>query len=314
MKKFFSIVIPCYNEEGNIEPLIDSIQKSCDQLQYEIVAVNDGSTDNTLAELQSIKNGVPALKIVNLKKNFGQTAAMAAGIDNASGDIIVMMDGDQQNDPADIRKLIAKIYEGNDVVSGWRKNRRDGFILRRFPSVIANKLISYLTGVSIHDFGCTLKAYRRSTFRNFQLYGEMHRFIPAWCAWQGGKVAEMEVNHHPRTIGKSKYGLFRIFKVLIDLSTLKFFSSYLSKPNYLFSGTGMVFFLGSVLATGVALFDKFGANNFPAYRIPLLLMSLGLGLVAVFLVMMGFLAELLVKIYFQNNNQKPYQIANEEDF
>jgi glycosyltransferase involved in cell wall biosynthesis len=312
MKKIFSILVPCFNEQGNVGPLVESIVQHCAPYQYEIIAINDGSTDDTLTELHGLKSSTPSLKIIDLKRNFGQTAAMAAGIDHAAGDVIIIMDGDQQNDPADIPRLIAKLEEGYDVVSGWRKSRKDSFLNRRLPSMIANGIIATFTGVRIHDFGCTLKAYRKSIIKDLQLYGEMHRFIPAWCAWQGGRVAEIEVNHRPRTIGKSKYGIFRIVKVLIDLSTLKFFSSYLSKPNYLFSGTGLICFLISVFSAGFAVYDKLGPDHHPRLRIPLLLLSVGFGMIAVFFLLMGLLAELLVKIYFQNGNCKPYRVKDEE--
>jgi hypothetical protein len=177
--------------------------------------------------------------------------------------------------------------------------------------MIANGLISYVTGVHLHDYGCTLKAYRRSTISDIQLYGEMHRFLPAWCVWQGGKVAEMQVRHHPRTRGYSKYGLLRTFKVIIDLITLKFFSGYLFKPNHLFAGSGLLFLCLGILAGGYAIFDKFGPDMFPRFRIPLLLLSVFFGLVSIFLVLMGLLAELLVRLYFQVRNQKPYRLADE---
>jgi glycosyltransferase involved in cell wall biosynthesis len=311
MLYLISIVIPCLNEEGSLGPLMESINSACSSLHHEIVVVDDGSTDGTPEELRQLSSTYSQLRVVTFKRNFGQTAAMAAGVDHSKGDVIIMMDADGQNDPSDIPRLVSKIEEGYDVVSGWRKERKDSFFTRRLPSMLANALISYSTGMRLHDYGCTLKAYRRSALANIQLYGEMHRFIPAWCAWQGGKIIELPVKHRPRTRGVSKYGLFRIFKVIIDLMTLKFFSGYLFKPNYLFSGTGMVSLSLSVLSSGIAFYDKFGPDRFPQYRIPLLLLSIGLGLVAVFLILMGLLAELLVRLYFQTRNQKPYRLVNE---
>jgi hypothetical protein len=207
--------------------------------------------------------------------------------------------------------MLAEAEKGFEVVSGWRKDRKDAFFSRRLPSYMANGLISLVTGVPLHDYGCTLKVYRRSIIGNLQIAGEMHRFLPAWCVWQGGKVTEVSVNHRPRTWGKSKYGFFRIFKVIADLMTLKFFSGFLFKPNYLFSGTGFVSVGIGVLSAGFAFFDKFGPDRFPYLRIPLLLLSVFLCLVGVLLILMGFLAELLVRLYFDVRHQKPYRLADE---
>jgi glycosyltransferase involved in cell wall biosynthesis len=306
-----SLIIPIYNEEGNVAPLIESISKACATIDHEIIAINDGSTDLTGDELSASQRKYPRLKIFTLKRNFGQTAAMAAGIDHAQGEIIIPLDGDGQNDPADIPKLIEKMAEGYDVVSGWRKDRQDAFLSRKLPSQLANALISYATGIHLHDYGCSLKAYRRSIISNIQIYGEMHRFLPAWCAWQGGRVAEIPVNHHPRTRGKSKYGLMRIGKVIIDLLTVKFFSGYLAKPNYLFSGTGFISLFLSFFSAGLAIVDKFTGNHHAQYHIPLLLLAVALGLMAVFMFLMGLLAELLVRLYFQVRQQKPYRLINE---
>lgn len=311
MKKSFSIVIPIYNEEGNVQPLVESIHAVCKGLDHEILAINDGSSDRTLEELRNLTSIVPSLRIVSLKRNFGQTAAMAAGIDQAKGDIIIPMDGDGQNDPADIPRLLAEVDKGFDVVSGWRKNRKDKMLTRKIPSYLANALISQVTGVKLHDYGCTLKAYRREIISNLQISGEMHRFLPAWCVWQGGKVSEIVVQHHPRIRGQSKYGLFRIFKVIIDLMTLKFFSGYIAKPNYLFSGSGILMLFFSFVTGGIAVFDKFGPDQFPKYRLPLLLLCVFFALVSVFLILMGLLAELLVRLYFQVRSQKPYRLADE---
>ncbi len=307
----FSIVIPIFNEEGNVQPLIESIHAVCNKYDYEILAVDDGSTDQTPAELSALQKKIPALRVISLKRNFGQTAAMAAGIDHANGKVIIPMDGDGQNDPADIPKLLEQVDKGYDVVSGWRKNRKDKFITRKIPSFLANALISYVTGVHLHDYVCTLKAYKRSIISTIQIAGEMHRFLPAWCVWQGGKVTEIVVNHHPRIRGKSKYGLFRIVKVVIDLITLKFFSGYIAKPNYLFSGSGLLMLLFSFLSGGLALFDKFGPDRLQPYRFPLLLLSVFFALVSVFMILMGLLAELLVRLYFQVRSQKPYRLADE---
>lgn len=311
MTPLISIVVLCYNEAGNLGPLCNSIAESCSTVDYEVIIVDDGSTDGSSGELAHIATIDSKIRVLTLKRNFGQTAALAAGIDHAKGEVIVPLDADGQNDPADIPILVQKLMEGYDVVSGWRQNRQDALFTRRIPSIAANWIISFVTGVHIHDYGCSLKAYRRTTIADIQLYGEMHRFLPAWCAWQGGKVAELPVRHHPRTRGQSKYGLFRIFKVIIDLITLKFFSGYLSKPNHLFAGSGLVFFCLSLLSAGGAVFDKFGPDKFPTYRIPLLLLAVFFALVSIFLVLMGLMAELLVRLYFQIRNHKPYRLADE---
>jgi glycosyltransferase involved in cell wall biosynthesis len=306
-----SIIIPVYNEEGNVTPLIESIEKACASLSREILVINDGSRDGTAAEINGLAKKIPALRPIHLKRNFGQTAALAAGIDHARGEIIIPLDGDGQNDPADIPRLLQKIDEGYDVVSGWRKNRQDSFVSRILPSKMANALISLISGVHLHDYGCSLKAYKASVIKNIKLAGEMHRFLPAWCVWQGGRVAEIVVEHHPRTRGRSKYGIFRTIKVVIDLFTLKFFSGFITKPNYLFSGMGFVSMIMSVAALAFALYDKFGPDRFPSFRIPFLLVSVFFGLSALFLILMGLLSEVLARLYFSVSQQKPYRLIDE---
>ena len=237
---------------------------------------------------------------------------MAAGFDSSKGDVIIPLDADGQNDPDDIPRLLSKMEEGYDVVSGWRKNRQDGALLRKIPSRIANKIISWVSNVPLHDYGCTLKAYRSDVIKGVELFGDMHRFLPAWCAWQGGKVTEMPVNHFPRVIGKSKYGIFRTFKVIVDLMTLKFFSGYLARPSHFFAGTGLILFGISVACLSFAVYDKFGPDLFAKFRIPLLLMSVFFGLAALFLILMGLLAELLIRLYFQVSGRKTYRLKNAE--
>lgn len=308
---YVSIVIPVYNEEGNLQPLLEAIAHACADTLHEIIVVDDGSQDKTYDELIETARHISTIRPIKLKKNFGQTAALAAGIDAAKGDIIIPLDGDGQNDPADIPRLLQKMSEGYDVVSGWRKFRKDPFLSRRLPSILANWLISTATGVHLHDYGCTLKAYKAPLLKNIRIYGEMHRFLPAWCAWQGGKISEIDVNHRPRMRGLSKYGLSRIFKVIIDLFTLKFFSGYLAKPNYLFSGTGFLSLIFSFLCAGLAFADKLIFNQYGHLRIPLLLCSLFFGLAALFLILMGLIAELLARLYFQAGQHKPYRLADE---
>lgn len=306
-----SLIIPVYNESGNIKDVVLSAYLACANRVDEIIVVDDGSTDGTFRELAEISTHVLNLKIIQLKRNFGQTAAIAAGIDYSTGQRIVTLDGDGQNDPKDIPLILDKLDAGYDVVSGWRKHRHDAFLTRILPSIVANWLISRVTGVYLHDYGCTLKGYRRSIIANLQLAGEMHRFLPAWCVWQGGAIAEVVVHHHARICGSSKYGLGRIFKVLIDLTTLKFFSGYLFKPNYLFSGSAMVLTGIAIISVMGALVDKFGPNMFEKFRIPLLLLSGFSMITAIFLALLGLIAEILVRLYFGVVRQKPYRLINE---
>ena len=231
-----SIFLPVYNEEPNLMPLhakLDEALKSLDR-SAEIVYVDDGSTDGSLKVLRQIAQVDPRVRVVALRRNYGQTAAMAAGIDAASGKVLIPMDADLQNDPADIKRLLNKLDEGFDVVSGWRKNRQDKMITRKIPSMMANRLISWIGGVPLHDYGCSLKAYRRESLQDVRLYGEMHRFIPIYASWAGARVTEIPVKHHARTMGKSKYGLSRTLKVVFDLMTIKFMASYQTKPIYVF--------------------------------------------------------------------------------
>ena len=236
-----SLVIPVFNEEGNLPLLFDAIYKTMTPLKdvWEAILVDDGSQDRSLSILEEYARKDPAhVRVISFRRNFGQTAAIAAGLDYAQGETIVLLDADMQNDPADIPMMLAKLDEGYDLVSGWRKTRKDNAITRNFPSMIANSLISRVTGVYLHDYGCTLKAYRRDVLEGFRLYGEMHRFIPVYASSVGAKITEMQVNHYPRKFGKTKYGLERTVKVILDLFTVKFLVAFSSKPIYLFGGTG----------------------------------------------------------------------------
>ena len=236
-----SVVVPLLNEQDNIGPLYEQIKKSlADQYDYEIIFVDDGSSDNSFAILAGLQKTDTSVKVICFRKNFGQTAALSAAFNHAKGKVIVAIDADLQNDPADIPKMIDRLNEGFDVVSGWRKKRHDNAITRRLPSVIANWLIAKITGVKLHDFGCTLKAYRREVLAETKLYGEMHRFIPALASWSGAKICEVVVNHRPRTAGVAKYGLARTFKVVLDLITVKFLGSFSTKPIYIFGGLGLI--------------------------------------------------------------------------
>jgi glycosyltransferase involved in cell wall biosynthesis len=250
-----SFIIPCFNEVENLPRLLPELLRVIDEnrLSAEIVIVDDGSKDGSFDVLREHAEHDPRLKVVRFRRNFGQTAAMVAGIDHAQGEILVLMDADLQNDPSDVPKLLEKIREGYDVVSGWRRDRKDKWLTRRVPSQIANWIISRISGVRLHDYGCTLKAYRRSALEGVNLYGEMHRFIPIYASWSGGKVTEMVVNHRPRVAGVSKYGLGRTFKVILDLVTVKFLGSYSTKPIYFFGGFGLILFLIGFGGGGCAL-------------------------------------------------------------
>jgi glycosyltransferase involved in cell wall biosynthesis len=310
MEYALSVVIPVYNEEENIRLLHNSIREALSDLDtpWEVVYIDDGSSDDSLSVLESIAVENPeTTTVIAFRRNFGQTAAVAAGIDFAHGEIIVLMDADMQNDPADIPLLLHKIDEGYDVVSGWRQNRQDAFISRTFPSRIANWLISYVTGVHLHDYGCTLKAYKREVITDFRLYGEMHRFIPAYAHSVGAKITEVPVTHHPRKYGETKYGINRTFKVILDLFTVKFLLSYSNKPIYLFGGVGMLMMAASVLMLGFLFIRKLlfqtSVVQSSFFLIGIMLMILG-----VQSILMGLIAELLARTYHESQHKPTYTI------
>jgi glycosyltransferase involved in cell wall biosynthesis len=305
-----SIIIPVYNEEINISLQYLTILKSVVplNLEFEIIFINDGSSDDSETILAKITANDNRVTAINFKKNFGQTAALMAGIDYARGDVIIPMDGDLQNDPADICRLLAKLDEGYDVVSGWRKKRQDHFI-RVLPSIIANFLISKISGVSLHDYGCSLKAYRSDAIKNVKLYGEMHRFIPIYASWQGGKIAEIPVEHHARQYGVSKYGMNRILKVILDLLVVKFMANYSTKPIYVFGGIGFFCLLFSAFTIFTALFLKFFENT-SLIQTPLPLLSVLLFMTGVTCILMGLLAEIMMRTYHESQNKPVYLIKN----
>ena len=307
---YLSIVIPVYNEEENLPLLHKALHEGLANCRYpwEAVLVDDGSRDNSPAVLEQLAREDPDhIRVVFLRRNFGQTAAIAAGIDHAQGDIIVLMDADLQNDPADIPMLISKLEEGYDVVSGWRKDRKDAFLTRTLPSRLANGLISWVTGVHLHDYGCTLKAYRREVLEGFRLYGEMHRFIPAYAASVGARITELPVKHHPRKFGKSKYGLARTLKVVLDLFTVKFLLSYFHKPIYLFGGMGLALILPS-LALLVYLIVRRIFWHVALMTSPLFQMSLMFIILGFQAVLMGLIAELLVRTYHEAQGKPTYTV------
>ena len=303
-----SVVIPVYNEEENVQLLHESLRSALDPLgqEYELLFVDDGSTDRTLAILEEIQSKDNKTVVLSLRRNFGQTAAFAAGFDFSRGDVVITMDGDLQNDPADIPKLL-ELIKDNDLVSGWRKNRKDPFFSRRLPSIMANWLISKVTGVNLHDYGCSLKAYRRDVIKNLKLYGEMHRFIPAVASWYGVRVAEVETVHHPRLRGKSKYGISRTVKVVLDLITVKFLQSFSTKPIQFFGPFGILSgFLGFLILLYLSLDKLFRGHDIGGR--PLLLLGALLIIVGIQLIGMGLLGEMLVRVYHESQRKPIYVI------
>ena len=305
-----SLVIPVYNEEQTLPALADAIHKALAayEAEWEVILVDDGSQDGSLTVLKELaQKDQQHIRVISFRRNFGQTAAIAAGIDHASGEIVVMLDADLQNDPADILMMVDKLKEGYDVVSGYRKDRKDTFITRTIPSHMANWLISQVTGVHLHDYGCTLKAYRMDVLQNIRLYGEMHRFIPVYAHAFGAKITEVEVKHHARKFGKTKYGLERTFKVLLDLLTVKFLLSYASKPIYLFGGAG----LALILLSAVVLFYLLVRRVFFSISVlasPLFQMSAMFFILGFQSILMGLIAELLVRTYHESQHKPTYTV------
>lgn len=309
-----SVVVPVYNEEMNLPDLFEKLNEVMEQSQYdwEIVLVNDGSKDDS-GDIITKKAAEDSRYVsVQFRRNFGQTAAMQAGFDYAKGDVVVPLDADLQNDPADIPMLLDKLGEGFDVVSGWRKKRQDKPIKRVFLSRVANAIISKISGVKLHDYGCSLKAYRKSVMSEVRLYGEMHRFIPIYAAWQGGRITEVPVNHFPRTKGESKYGMERIFKVILDLIVVKFLHGYSQKPMYVFGGFGMFCFSWSFLfGLSAVVLKVIEIKNFS--RTPLPLACLFFGLIGVYSILMGLLAEIITRTYYEAQNKKTYRVIEDSD-
>lgn len=310
-----SVFLPVYNEEPNLLPLHAKLDEALKRLNRtaEIIYVDDGSTDGSLKVLREVAKNDKRVRVVALKRNYGQTAAMAAGIDAAHGEVLIPMDADLQNDPADIIRLLDKLDEGYDVVSGWRKNRKDKMVTRKIPSMIANRLISWIGEVPLHDYGCSLKAYRREALQDVRLYGEMHRFIPIYASWAGARVSEIPVEHHPRTMGKSKYGLSRTLKVVFDLMTIKFMASYQTKPIYVFGSFGMLAFFVSVVAGLYAVFLKlFHKADF--VQTPLPILAIVMFAVGIQFLLMGLLAEMLVRTYHESQEKSIYAVREKIGF
>lgn len=304
-----SVVLPVYNEEKNIRLQYEEIVNALKPLgiSYEVIFIDDGSTDASRDILRDIARKDRNIKLVLFRRNFGQTAAMSAGIDYATGEITIFMDSDLQNDPNDIGMLMKKIEEGYDVVSGWRKKRKDKLISRKIPSRAANWLIARVTGVKLHDLGCSLKAYRSDLLKQVNLYGEMHRFIPVHASWIGARITEVPVAHHPRKYGSSKYGMKRTFKVLLDLVTVTFLGKYSTKPIYVFGGTGVILLIFGVLSGTATIVMKIVLGQ-SMNRNPLLILTVMLVVLSVLFVQIGILAEILIRIYHESQSKQPYSV------
>jgi len=309
MKPYLSVVIPVYNEAENIPLLLERLKEALEGLgkPFEVVIVDDGSTDGTTEILKQLKPRYPWLRVVVLRRNFGQSAAFTAGLDHARGEVIVTMDGDLQNDPQDIPRLLEKIEEGYDVVSGWRKDRKDPFFSRRLPSILANALISRLTKVKLHDYGCSLKAYRREVIEGLTIYGELHRFIPVLVSFGGARIAEIPVTHHPRRFGRSKYGLSRTYRVLLDLLLMLFFRKFATKPLHIFGLTGGLFFLVGFFIELYLTVLKLVYHQDIGHR-PLLILGVLLILTGVNLLGTGLLAELVIRTYYEASGRRIYTV------
>jgi len=312
---YLSVITPIYNEEKNIPILVDQLLAVLQTLQkpFEIIAINDGSRDGSLAELRKQALLHPELKVVDFRRNYGQTAAIMAGIDHASGDIIVSIDADLQNDAHDIPALLAKLDEGFDVVSGWRKDRQDEAFRRNFLSRVANGMISSISGVRLHDYGCTLKAYRSDVVKDVRLYGEMHRFIPIYASWMGAKVVDMPVRHYPRRHGHSNYGLERIVKVILDLIVVKFLDRYMVKPIYVFGGFGILSLVFGAVSFMAMIVLKI-VDNISMISTPLPLVTVMAVMTGISSILMGLLAEMLVRTYFESQQRTNYHVRERINF
>jgi glycosyltransferase involved in cell wall biosynthesis len=310
-----SVTVPICNEIGNLPALYERVRAAMVKIgqPWEMILVNDGSSDGSEEYLDELAAKDSDIKVIHFRRNMGQTAAMMAGFDHARGEIIIPMDGDLQNDPDDIPAMLAKIEEGYDVVSGWRKDRKDNALKRNLPSIMANRLISFVSGVELHDFGCSLKVYRRDVLEGVRLYGEMHRFLPIYARWHGAKITEVEVRHYARTAGKSKYGLERVLKVLFDLMVVKFLDRYQQKPMYLFGFAGFISLGVGLFSGAFALWRKLVEGE-SFIKNPLLLLSVLTGVTGVMCILMGLLAEMITRTFFESQGKSVYLIRAMRNF
>lgn len=312
---YLSVVIPAYNEEENVPVLYERLKSVLEKLgkSYEVIFVDDGSKDSTWERLKEIAEIDKRVKLIRFRKNYGQTAAMYAGFQHAKGEVIITMDADLQNDPEDIPRLLEKLQEGYHIVSGWRKDRKDPFLSRKLPSIIANWIISKVTGVELHDYGCTLKAYRSDIIKKLELYGDMHRFLPALTKSFGARITEIPVRHHPRIYGRSKYGIGRTIRVILDIFLVKFLNEYLNKPMYVFGTLGFVLLTLGLLMLFYLMFIKIFLDENIGRR-PLLIISVLFTLAGMQLISTGIIAELLVRIYYRTKEEKPFLIDEKVNF
>jgi len=306
-----SLTVPVYNERESLPPLFEKVHAVMTRhgKPWEIIFVNDGSQDGSEDVLNALAVEHPEVKVIHFRRNFGQTAAMMAGFDFATGEVIIPMDGDGQNDPVDIPKMLAKLDEGYDVCSGWRKDRQDNALQRNIPSIMANNLISAVSGVKLHDFGCSLKAYRAEVIKGVRLYGEMHRFLPIYAKWHGARIVEIPVNHYARTAGSSKYGLERVLKVLMDLMTVKFLDKYMLKPMYLFGFWGVMFFAASFGFTLWTFYMRY-VENYYFTQTPLPMMAVFSFMTGVICILMGLLAEMTTRTFHESQGKAIYMVRD----
>ncbi|MBV8143298.1 MAG: glycosyltransferase family 2 protein [Verrucomicrobia bacterium] len=309
-----SIVVPVFNEAESLINVCQGIRRELTQIgiTWELIFINDGSTDSTETILDQLAEEDQRVRVIHFKRNLGQTAAMMAGFDHARGEVIIPLDGDGQNDPADIPKMLEVLNQGYDVVSGWRKDRQDHYIQRNVPSILANKLISFVSGVQLHDFGCSLKAYKRHVVEGIRLYGEMHRFLPIYASWHGAKISEVVVNHYPRTTGSSKYGLERVLKVLLDLLVVKFLDRAAAKPMYVFGGCGIFSLAISLLTFLWMLGLKFNGISFIETPLPLIVVVTFM--IAMMCILLGLLAEMITRTFYESQGKTIYNIRSTRNF
>jgi len=309
-----SLIIPIYNEAKSLPLLFDRVRSALQGHDFEVILVNDGSRDGSIEVIREVCATDPRFKAIDFRRNFGQTAAINAGIQHATGDVFVLIDSDLENDPADIPKLLKKLDEGFEVVSGWRRDRWKGqFLTRKLPSLLANKLIGKISGVPLHDYGCTLKAYRRDVIKDVVLYGQMHRFIPVYCSWQGGRVGEIPVNYEPRRFGRSNYGLFRTYKVLLDLLLIKFLDKHMTKPIHFFGGAGFLSFLVAFLSFALALYFKLaGLKDF--VQTPLPVITAMFFIIGLLMILLGIVAEMIMRTYYESQGKMTYTVKEKLNF